>query len=334
MRVACLCLLLGALPACDGERAEKDRPARALLQLQARRVPAGQRVVVDGMLADPSWTAARDLPLELDGKRKLTVHLKACYDDQRLYLLATWPDPDRSMNRYWEYKGRVTWEKSTGEDGFAVCWAPGRLHERFREQGCAVLCHRGEDGDERHVDPDEGDGYTDFWYWGAQTTAFHPQARDMWLRRGRAHRLRGDPQPADSDNLLNHSDKAFGPRWMPRRVDPQTARILFADNTQELTPEWVRKYWMDEKNVGRQVPLDILRPRRGSRGDVLARARHHAGKGYVLELSRALDTDHLDDQPLGDLVNNALFAVAIHQAGEGGAHLVSGPVELRFLPAD
>jgi hypothetical protein len=156
----------------------------------------------------------------------------------------------------------------------------------------------------------------------------------MWLRRGSRHRLRGDPQPAESDNLLNHSNRTAGPRWMPKRVTPQTTRFLLFDNIQELTPEWVRKYWQDDKNVGRQVPLDILRPRRGSRGDVLARARHHQGKGYVLELSRALKTENLDDQPLGDLHLDALFGIAVFSSGEGGDHLVSGPIELRFLPAD
>ncbi|MHC4491596.1 MAG: ethylbenzene dehydrogenase-related protein [Planctomycetota bacterium] len=333
MRVSSFCLLLGLLAACDGERGTQEAPARSLPQLQARRLPDGQRVVLDGMLADPAWTAARDLPLDLDGK--LTVHLKACYDDERLYLLATWSDPDLSMNRYWEYRGQVRWEKSTGEDGFAICWSPGRLHEQFREQGCAVFCHRGgADAGKRHVYPGKGTGYADFWYWGAQTTSFHAQARDMWLRRGDAHRLRGDPQPAESDNLLNHSDRTAGPRFMPKLVSARTARILLFDNIQELTPEWVRKYWQDEKNVGRQVPLDILRPRRGSRGDVAARARHYAGKGYILELSRALETRNLDDQPLGDLHANALFAVAIFVANGGVEHVVSGPVELRFLPAD
>ena len=332
MRVSSFCLLLGLLAACDGERGTQEAPAKPLPQLQARRLPAGQKVVVDGMLSDAAWTAARDLPLDLEGK--LTVHLKACYDDERLYLLATWSDPDLSRNRYWEYRGQVRWEKHTGEDGFSVCWSPGRLHGTFREQGCALFCHRSADTGERHVIPGKGTGYADFWYWGAQTTAFHPEARDMWLREGDAQHLRGDPQPAESDNLLNQSVRYDGPRWMPKRVSPRTARILLASNVQELTPEWIRKYWQDEKNVGRQVPLDILRPRRGSRGDVLARARHHAGKGYILEFSRALETRNPDDQPLGDPLVPALFGVAVYHDEDGAGHLVSGPVELRFLPAD
>jgi hypothetical protein len=332
MRVSSLFLLLGLLAACDGERDDEGAPARPLPQLQARRLADGQRIVVDGMLADPAWSAARNLPLDLEGK--LTVNLKACYDDERLYLLATWSDGDLSMNRYWEYRGQVRWEKSTGEDGFAICWSPGSVRKEFREQGCAVFCHGGADDAKRHAYPGEGDGYADFWYWGVHTTNFHPQARDMWLRRGRGQSLRGDPQPAESDNFLNHSGRTAGPRYMPKRVGPRTARILLFGNIQELTPEWVRKYWIDEKNVGRQVPLDILRPRRGSRGDVLARARHHEGKGYILELTRALETGNLDDQPLGDLVNGALFAVAVYDDGAGVAHLISGPVELRFLPAN
>jgi hypothetical protein len=334
MRVSSFCLWIGLLAACGGDPGAKGAPAAPLPQLQARRVPAGQRVVVDGTTADAAWSVARDLALDLEGK--LTVHLKACYDDERVYLLATWSDPDRSRNRYWEYKGQVRWEKRTGEDGFSICWSPGGLHAEFRERGCALFCHGGgaDDSGKRHAFPGQGNGYADFWYWGAQTTAYHPEARDMWLREGRGQHLRGDPQPPDSDNMLNQSTRYDGPRFMPVRVNRQTARVLFANNIQELTPEWVRKYWQDDKNVGRQVPLDVLRPRRGSRGDVLARARHHAGKGYVLELSRALETDNPDDQPLGDLVAPALFAVAVHAGNDGGEHLVSGPVELRFLPAE
>jgi len=333
MRVSSFCLLFGLLTACDGEQGKEAAPAGPPLpQLQARRLTSGQKVVLDGTLSDAAWTAARDLPLELEGN--ITMHLKACYDDERLYLLATWADPDLSMNRYWEYRGQVRWEKHTGEDGFSICWSPGRLHEKFREQGCALFCHGADDTGKRHVFPGGGTGYADFWYWGTQTTASHPEARDMWLREGDAHRLRGDPQPPESDNLLNQSAQYSGPRFMPRRVNRRTARILYASNIQELTPEWIRKYWKDGKNVGRQVPLDILRPRRGSRGDVLARARHHEGKGYILELSRALETGNPDDQPLGDPLIPALFGVAIYNGRDGAGHLASGPVELRFLPAD
>ena len=333
MRVSSFCLWLGLLAACDGDRSTEKAPARLPLpQLQARRIPAGQRIVVDGTTADAAWTVARDLPLELEGK--LAVHLKACYDDERLYVLATWSDPDLSMDRYWEYKGQVSWERHTGEDGFSICWSPGRLHPEFREKGCALFCHAAGDSGERHAFPGQGTGYADFWYWGAQTTASFPEARDMWLREGDGQSLRGDPQPAGSDNMLNQSNLYDGPRYMPVRVTRRTARILLADNLQELTPEWVRKYWMDDKNVGRQVPLDVLRPRRGSRGDVSARARHHAGKGYVLELTRALETGNPDDQPLGDPLLPALFGIALYNGNDGGEHLVSGPIELRFLPAD
>ncbi|MHC4549072.1 MAG: ethylbenzene dehydrogenase-related protein [Planctomycetota bacterium] len=327
MRLACLLLPLPLLAACERETA--PRAPAEVARLRVVSLPPEARVVVDGAMADHAWTRASELVVRLEGKGAPEVRLKAVHDAERIYLLAVWQDPARSMGRYWEYRGGLRWELHTGEDGFAICWSPGAHADAFRAQGCALFCHQ-----DRHVHPEPGTGYVDFWYWGAQQTNLHAQARDMWLRQGREHRLRGDPQPADSDNIYNHSNRYRGPLYLPRFVTRQSERILLADNLREVTPDWIQRYWEDARNVGRQVPLDVLRPRRGSRGDVLAKARHHEGKGWVLELSRALETGHLDDQPLGDPLVAAYFSVAVYNDAAGADHHVSGPIELRFLAAD
>jgi hypothetical protein len=212
-----------------------------------------------------------------------------------------------------------------------VCWAPGSLAGAFRAQGCAFACHDG-----KHVYPGTGSGYLDFWYWGAQQTAFTPEARDLWLRQGEVHRLRGDRQPADSDNLPNVSSKYEGPCAFPTFRRKGDDRVLFVgQGMKEVTPDWIVKYWREEVNIGREVPLELLRGRQGSRGDVRAAASHHPEGGkWVLEMARDFETGNTDDLPFGDPLVPALFAVALHDDAGGPDHAISGPIELHFLPRD
>ncbi len=312
-------LCVAVLAAC----APKSPPAPppVLLRLEA---PATDGIVVDGSI-DPAWTHATELTVPLS---EGDVKLKAAHDGKRLYLLAIWTDDAPSLNRYWRYEGDLKWKKNEREDGFAVMWSPGALSEPFRAQACAIACHGN-----RHVYPGEGSGVLDFWYWGAEQCAVFPQARDLWLRQGDPHRLRGDRQPDDSDNLPNLSSKYEGPCAFPQFRRPGDDRILpYGKTLKEVTPDWITKYWKDEINVGREVPLDLLRARKGSRGDVAAAGKHHAlGPKWVLEMARDFATGNTDDQPLG--VGPVRFAVAVFRDAAGADHAVSGPIELRFLPA-
>lgn len=315
-------LLAAVLAACAPDA--PPAPPPVALRLESRPV-AG--LVVDGLI-DNGWMPLREVSVPLKGGGPGEVALKAAHDNERLYLLAIWPDAKASQSRYWRYEGDLKWAKSETEDGFSVCWSPGALADAFRKEGCGISCHEG-----RHVYPDTGSGFLDFWYWGAQQCALFPQARDMWLRQGGEQRLRGDRQPEDSDNVPNVSDKYDGPSAFPQfRKEGDDRIVPFGRNLKEVTPEWIRKYWKEEVNIGREVPLDLLRARKGSRGDVLAAARHYDDQGkWVLEISRALVTGNSDDFPLG--LGTVLFAVAVHDDSAGAAHAVSGPIELSFASA-
>jgi hypothetical protein len=48
-------------------------------------------------------------------------------------------------------------------------------------------------------------------------------------------------------------------------------------------------------------------------------------------MARDFATGFSDDQPLG--VGPVLLAIAVFRDGSGRDHAVSGPIELRFLPA-
>jgi hypothetical protein len=154
----------------------------------------------------------------------------------------------------------------------------------------------------------------------------------MQLAFGPGGRLRGDAQPEGSDAYENRSPEYEGPRFWPVRIGAASARVLSQDNVREITPDHLRTNLKDPRNVGREIPLDVLRPRLGSRGDVACHARFHEGAGYILEISRLLRTGHDDDLALdADPFVPYLFAVALHDGTDGARHAVSGPLELRFV---
>lgn len=312
----------GKSPQATGAAAESPPLLRASL------VPENTEVVVDGRIADAAWRRSVELVVPLTGAGPTEVKLKAAHDGQRLYLLAVWEDADKSYNRFWKRTGVVEFEKTVREDGFAVCWAPNSLADRFREQGCALFCHDG-----GHVYPEDGSGFVDFWYWGAQQHVLYPQASDQWLRFGSKHRLRGDSQPEDSGNLKNVSTEYDGPRYYPYKVKRDTAtRLLDHGNVNLVTKKILTQKIAGEHNFGREIPLDVQRARKGSRGDVEARAIHHKGKSWILEMARDLETGNRDDLPLVlDPLVTYLFAVAIYNDAGGADHTASSaPIALRL----
>jgi len=324
--------LIGLLVAC-GEGAPPaaqypDEPAAtALPVLEAIALAEGESVRVDASTADAAWARARELVVPLDDGPVPEVRLKAAADADHFYLLAVWRDPDATRNRHWTYRGKATWDRTELEDAFAVCWAPPEAAAAFREQGCTLFCH----GDGHGYDALDR-GHADFWFWGAQSTSGFPQADDLWLPFGPRQGLRGDSQPDDSGNVPNVSAEPgyVGPLATAIRVRTTYNPVLTLSNAQPLTRERLLTKLTQSAQPGWRIPLDLQRARGGSRGDVLAAARH-MGNGWVLELSRALRTGNRDDLPLDDAAAGTVFAVAVDEASGGRSHQVSGPIELRFL---
>ncbi|MHC4960165.1 MAG: ethylbenzene dehydrogenase-related protein [Planctomycetota bacterium] len=319
-------VLLAACSEAPGPGEPVAQPATPPLRLVAHRVPEGARVLLDGRDAEQVWRKGGALKVPLAGEGVAEVSLRAAYDDDRVYLLATWADETLSMNRYWQYEALQKWSRHTGEDAFSVLWSSGAA---FREQGCALYCHG--DGERHAYEAGRAGGRADVWYWGAQTTGWKHVLRDMWIPFGAGQRLRGDSQPAGSDNLPNLSEEPgyAGPWGSPARVGKRrNPMILQASNVQQLKKERLEKLNTKE-NIGWKVALDIQRPILGSRADVRARAQH-LGKVWILELSRKRTTGHDDDLAMVDPLVPPLFAVAVHDGSEKDAHTVSGLIELKF----
>jgi len=315
------------LLACGGKASVPASPP-SLPRLDVVRMGPGEKVVIDGMLGDRAWKRARSLVVPLTGAGPQDVDLAALSDGRKLFLRAIWRDPTMSLGRYWIHHGADRFELHRGEDSFAICWAPGADDAAFAEQGCALYCH-----EERHTAPALKRGFSDFWFWGAQQTAAFDQARDLWLPFGKGLALRGDSQPDRSDNVANRSADFTGPAYFPRLLRRNADRFLYEDNIQKVTARQLREKLTRNPEGGRQIPFDIVRPRKGSRGDVAAVARHHAGVGWVLELARDLDTGHRDDLAFDPRASaRRLFAIAVGDGVVAADQARSGPIELRFLP--
>jgi len=293
--------------------------AGAALRLEVSTLPPGERIVVDGKAREALWQRAPETRVPAGGK---TVRLRAFRDAERIYLLTMWEDGAVDRNRVWKLGDGKRWERRRGEDGLSIAWAPGGLAAAFREQGCTLFCH---EGAHRR---DEGEGVLDVWYWGAQRTNPLFQADDLALRFGPEQTLRGDGQPAEAGNLLNESVEFHGPGWCPVRPNAATPRELFVRNAQRLPRERLLALSSTE---GWEIPYDLLREFGGSRGDVAARGDHYGGV-WTVEWSRRLATGHPDDEPLGDPLVPSWLALALQDGTEGGEHLLSPPVEVRFLP--
>lgn len=96
--------------------------------------------------------------------------LKAAFDDNNIYILATWTDASRNesiQKSWWTFDG-TRWQRSGDEDRIAIMWNINASDFGRNGQGCSLLCHvgetPGEGGRMRTNNPGEA---TDMWHWKA-----------------------------------------------------------------------------------------------------------------------------------------------------------------------
>ncbi len=164
----------------------RDNPSSSLNAIMVKNAP-----VVDGVV-DDIWANAPALTVPLGetfdihdptsisdcvGCHKydsnVTVTLKSVYTSDRLYILATWPDPTASFTRggAWSF-ANGTWEKPNSdqsEDRMSFLWPIGAITGNpFNTGGCMAKCHS--------YNPTDTDPH--------QST--HGIVDDAWLESGRA----------------------------------------------------------------------------------------------------------------------------------------------------
>lgn len=186
--------------------------------LVAKKVAAAPRLDA----ADPAWSAARPLALEMTGGAnfggtgKTTGTLKAVYTADSLYLMVQYRDPTWSVRRIpYQKQADGSWKKMVDpadkggdenlyyEDKWAMIWPIDNSIKGFEEQGCAVLCHEG-----------QGKPY------GNKYTPGEGQIGDMWHMKS----ARTAPAGYVDDQYVDHTryDAKASPS-AGRKSDPGTA---------------------------------------------------------------------------------------------------------------
>ncbi|MEE9594883.1 MAG: ethylbenzene dehydrogenase-related protein, partial [Candidatus Hydrothermarchaeales archaeon] len=275
-----------------------------------------EAITVDGFTNEASWTNAKALasPVQDGSIGELDVVLRALYDDDYIYIHASWPDPTESVDkRQWTF-GDSEWVKSGDEDRLAIFWNIDDSIKGFNIGGCAMLCH----GDRMHANaPGEK---ADSWHWKASRTNPVGYADDKFVNETVApYELDpfgvptrwtgryGDAKIGGSYGENINEDKTGPMYYEPNPTDLRDARFIFQsevdnDEAVEITPT-------ASFDIGDTVPGYVLEKPVGSRGDVEAKGVWKDGV-WSLEIKRKLNTGHDDDVQF-DVANIYRFGVAV-----------------------
>jgi hypothetical protein len=280
-------------------------------------------------VSDPAWAAAKPLTVALSdganfgGQGATTVTLKAVYAGDMLYMLVQYKDPTDSKRRGpYQKQPDGSWVKLKDpadkggddniyyEDKWAMIWPINNSIKGFDEQGCAVLCHKG-----------QGKPY------GNKYTASEGELGDIWHMKGSRTAPFGyvDDQYVDhtrydakaSPNAGRKSDPggplgeytAFGlvngkPQYMQREGRP-----LNAGGTEYIKRGEEVPFDDSRFKPGDEVASFMINPLQGDRADIRANDRWQDGVRTTV-ISRKLVTGSKYDVQFSDLRARYAFGFA------------------------
>jgi PAS domain S-box-containing protein len=272
-------------------------------------------VFLDGYPGETDWQHANELIIKVqDGSiGTVEVSLKALYDSEYLYILASWPDPTESISiDMWVFDGE-NWTSSGNEDRITFFWNIDDSIAGFNIAGCAMLCH----GDRMHTNAPGERG--DLWYWKAARTNPLGYADDQWIDNtliaGYDHEAKEAALRRDSTESLleglssgymrNINERGDAPRYYKPQIDDENIFIFWEDvkkgRVLEVAGRTFRK--------GYTVPGYILRRPTGSQGDIDAKGTWRNGR-WTVEFRRKLQTGNPDDVQF-DVSKTYRFGVAV-----------------------
>jgi hypothetical protein len=242
---AAIALSVGYVASCTKDNQVLDigqgNAGSELVSLKVTSAPS-----VDGII-DASWANATKLTSTVTvpdpgndyfkgyvGSSQ-TVTMRSMYDASKIYFLAEWNDPTKSLNRDTWYFDPVTkkWMEESRkptfdaagnktreafyEDKFAMLWNVNNSVAAFNTSGCYASCHTS-------LDPATHGGATARHYTGSST-----EFLDMWHWKSVRTGL---PSSQIDDQLQNNTE--FDPADGGRHGDPKVSGG-YSDNIQELT---------------------------------------------------------------------------------------------------
>lgn len=328
--VLALGLIASAVGCRDNTRSHVGEPSPAVPGKEGK---GDTRVMVKKVSTDPAdfsspeWSSAREATLINDGasggpfeKKTLEVKLKAVYTKRgTISILASWPDPDKSVAKEaWKLAGGK-WAKQNGdEDKLAFNWEIKRI-KNFATKGCAVVCHS------------EAKSPND-WKYHSETAT---ERGDMWVWRAYTSDPMGHAEDGYVDDDARKSDTGTGkarkneasdkrkPKYMQDPAKkPTAAGFLTSDETVKI------KDYSKFRN-GAVVPSWILSTFSGSMADVKTKSRYENGHWTVM-FQRKLKTGDRENDVTFDTRRDYTFGVAVFNNSSKQNSYNSGPTKLVF----
>ena len=249
------------------------------------------------------------------------VNLQAGYDDQTLWIRATWADGSvGDVRRSWTFDG-TTWTRN-GQDQDRIAYAFDITgNPQFNALGCGAVCHTADSSapDYMGFPVENSSDAVDVWQWKASQTGPANYADDQWIG---SYVDENGPQGPVNDassgapaTVTNNNDAGDGPAYVyPPGSQPGDA--LFADTAVPFDSSMTFP-------AGYTVPDYIVSRPGGSRGDINAQALHltytdGSGWWYVV-VSRAFDTGNQEDHVF-TLNSSNIFGVAVFNNGGDKEH--------------
>jgi len=283
---------------------------------------------------DAAWSGARVTTVKttvIAGSKATgpkDVNVQALYSDTDVWFRFEWADTSEST-RSWVYDG-TAWTKSPdNEDRLALYWEITPDAD-FETRGCAALCHNPEADpiDKWYMIAPKAGESMDTWHWKSARTNPVGQSDDKVLVG-----TLSDPtdiesaSKADAKTSGGYSDNLNAEKTGPAKMqDP--AKKASAGSSALLVVEAVT---LDASKLkaGDKVPLELLAPYVGSRGDIETKGAWANGK-WVVVMHRKLDTGHDDDVKFA-LGKTYPFGLSVFDNLDGHNHTVSkGVYTLKF----
>jgi len=283
---------------------------------------------------DPAWKEAGATTIKTTvvvgskATEPKDVTVQALYNDTDIWFRFEWADSTEST-RAWVYDG-TAWKKSPdNEDRLALYWEI-TPNTDFQTRGCAALCHS---SDAEPIDkwymiaPKAGDLF-DNWHWKSARTNPVGQSDDKSLTG-----VLSDPKDIESASV---GDKKSGGGYADNLNAEKTGPAKMQDPAKKpsagasalLVAEAVT---LDASKLkaGDKVPLEVIAPAVGSRGDIETKGVWVGGKWTVV-MHRKLDTGNQDDVKFS-VGQTYPFGLSVFNNLDGSNHTVSkGVYTLKF----
>ena len=338
-----LTLVAAAVAALFGCAADQGTMAPNVLVAAKVATPP----TLDGNANDIAWAQARPITVKVTdganfgGKGETTATLKAVYSGDTVYFLVQYADPTDSVRRGpFQKQADGKWIKLRDpadkggddniyyEDKWAMIWNINNSVAGFNENGCAVMCHAGEDPKP----------------YGNKYTSKEGELADMWHSKGMRTATLGHVD----DQYVDHTRWSKTTPNAGRKGDPGGPEYqgfsLVGGKPPFMNPDGKAANRGGAYNMvdGKQVPFNdsLFRPGdevasfksiplKGDRADLKVATKWSKGL-HTSEVSRRLTTGSKFDVQFSDLNAQYAFGFAAFDNAQVRHAVHYDALQLRF----